>query len=309
MVTYEDELEELRPLLGDEYSDARLARERRQVFSVDPEVRFCAWGGASLLAAAAGVVLKNNLERIGPLALALLIALAAAACYAFVWLRRARASAIDPYILLLGGLLVSADAAFVEKQFHLLGADAPRHFLWLALIHAAGAYLYGSRMLLSLSVAALAAWFGIERALPFDTTADAPRYFVCAAIVFAWRLLHARLSRHDFGPVFEHAVATLAFAGGFAMMVDHQTRALGCFIVVAIAAAVIAWGFYVRRELFVLYAFIYAVIAVDVLVVSNVSADAIALLFLLVSTIAAIAVLLVIHARFHEARPRHGAQP
>jgi len=162
MLSFEPELERLRPLLGHATADALIARERREVFSIQPELRICAWAGAMLLASAAALVLKNNLERIGPLALALMMAVAASACYAFVWRRRARASLVDEYVLLLGALLVSADLAFIENQFDLFGPAGHRHFALLAVVHGAGAYAYRSRTLLTLALAAVAAWLGVS---------------------------------------------------------------------------------------------------------------------------------------------------
>src|SRR5262249_43665328 len=129
MLSYELELERLRPLLGSTTTDALLARDRREVFSLHPEVRILAWSGALALATAAGWVLKNNLDRIGPLALAMAIGVAAIACYGYAWWHRTRATIVDDFIVLLGALLISADVAFVESQFHLLGDDWRRHFL------------------------------------------------------------------------------------------------------------------------------------------------------------------------------------
>src|SRR6185369_3447295 len=112
MLSYEPELESLRPHLGDRAADVLIARERREVFSIYPELRLASWAGVMLLTTAAGIVLKNNLDRIGPLALAVAMGLAAAACYGWVWWRRSRASLVDDYVLLLGALLLSADVGF-----------------------------------------------------------------------------------------------------------------------------------------------------------------------------------------------------
>ena len=41
--SFEPELEALRPRLGDAVTDALIARERREVFSVHPELRIAGW--------------------------------------------------------------------------------------------------------------------------------------------------------------------------------------------------------------------------------------------------------------------------
>jgi hypothetical protein len=306
MVSYERELESLRPILGDANTDTLLAQDRREVFSLHPELRILGWGGAMLLATAAGLVLKNNLDRIGPLALAVLLGLTAASCYAFVWWRRARAGVIDDYVLLLGALLVSADVAFIESQFHLLGHAWHRHFLILAVLHGVTAYRFRSRIVLSLSVAALTAWLGV-REHPFGDASDyAIRAFVCALLLLAWRSAHVRFDRNiaarDFAPTFEHFAANLAFAGSIALMFESATRVLGCLLALAVAAAVIGWGIRTKRELFVLYAFLYAVLAVEVLFAHFVTIDVLIFLFVAVSIIVAIVALFAIHARVREWR-------
>lgn len=297
MLSFEPELEQLRPILGDARADALIARERREVFSLYPELRIAAWAGAMLLASAAGIVLKNNLERIGPLALAMLIAVAACACYAWVWWRRARATVADDYVLLLGGLLVSADLAFVEAQFHLLDRHWPRHFLILAIAHGAGAYAYRSRTLLSLSLAALAAWMGVERRT-FDVSRELSlRAFLTAALVIAWRELHRRLLDDTaFLRVFEHFAANLTLWGGLALASDP-----GYAITIVLAALVVRWGFARRAESFVLYGVVYAMIAAIALLARHLS-DATLALAIFVAIIAAVVVLINIRTRFHERR-------
>ena len=289
MLSYEPELEQLRPLLGDAATNTLVARERREIFSLHPELRILAWGGAMLLATAAGLVLKNNLDRIGPLALSVLMVIAAAACYAFVWWRRARPTIVHDYVLLLGALLVSADVAFVESQFHLLGDAWHRHFLILAIVHGVTAYLYRSRIVLSLSIAAVAAWLGVRQA-PFARGTDyAIRAFACAALLLTWREMHRRFERNprvrDFAPAFEHFAANIAFAGSIALMFANDTRVLGCLLALVVAAVVIFRGVRTKREAFVLYAFLYAVLALDVLVYEIVNEDGVIFFFVVLSII------------------------
>lgn len=325
MLSFEPELNHLRPLLGEETTNTLLARDRREVFSVHAELRIVAWAGAMLLAGAAGIVLKDNLERIGPLALAILIGAAAAGCYAFVWLRRARPSLVDDYILLLGALLVSSDAAFIESQFHVFGDAWYRHFLILAVIHGVAAYAYRSRTLLTLSLAAMAAWLGVNREYPGNATEFALRALEAAGVALMWRTVDARLrfslerralspatgaglrdrhSRKDeaFLPVFEHFAANLASVGAAALLFDDNTRLPGCLAMLVIAGMTIFWGFRTRRELFAIYGFLYAVFAVDVYLIDLVDNENFAYVLVIASMIGSIVALFAIHARFRELR-------
>lgn len=294
MFSLEPELHALRPRLGDAVADALIARERREIFSVHPELRIAGWLGATLLAAAAGVLLKNNLDRIGPLALAVMIGVAAVACYAWTWWRRDRASVVDDYVLLLGALLVSADVAFVESQFHIFGDAWKRHLLLLAVVHGAGAYAYRSRMLLSLSITSLASYIGFDK----DGDPEAIPAFLTAGALLVWRELDRRLRpTTTFSRTFEHFAANIALFGGLTLTDDNEV--VGSLVTIVIAIVVIAWGFRTRHEPFVLYAFVYAVIALDwVLIETFQRIEPVIALIILVSMIAAVAGLLALHARF-----------
>lgn len=273
------------------------APNRREVFSIYPELRIAGWLGATMLAAAAGLLLKNNLDRIGPLALAIGIGVAAVACYAWTWLRRKQPSVVDDYILLLGALLVSADVAFIESQFHVLGDAWKLHLLLLAFVHAAGAYAYNSRILLSLAVTSLGGYLGFDRQRGFDDVALPG--FELAGLLIAWRAVD-RVARPQttFSRTLEHFAANAALIAGLSLMDDYLHA--GTLLTIAVAAAVIAWGFRVRHEPFVLYGFVYGLIAVDWFFLETLS---IAETFvLLVSMIAGVAGLLFLHRWFKERR-------
>lgn len=301
MLSLEPELESLRPILGDARTNALMARERREVFSVYPELRIAAWLGATLLATAAGILLTKNLERSGPLAMSVLMAAAAAACYAWTWLRRARASVVDDYILLLGALLVSADVAFVEAQFHLFDEAWKHHLFILAAVHAIGAYAYGSRTLLSLSIMAVAAWMGFDDDRSYrDLWIPA---LVTAAVLVVWREVDRRWRGPSFSRLFEHFAANIALAGALTLLGRDELR--GGLLTMALAAAVIAWGFHTRSEPFVLYGAIYGVIALDALLIElYFYSGKPAIIIIVVSMIATIATLITLHGHFREERPR-----
>lgn len=279
-----------------------IARERRDVVSLYGELRFLTWGGVMLIVAGVGVLVSKHLDRIGPLAIACVIGIASLACYGYsIWRRRSgRGHLTDDYILLLAALLASAAVGYIESQFHLLGPVWQRHFLILAVLHAVTAYTFDSRLVLSLSITALAAYIGIQQSLDalFDSdTVFAVRAFITAAAVTAWRFLSRRPA---FQPVFDHAAANLAFWGALALVFQRDTRLLGCLIALLFAGAAAWHG--VRRggEAFVIYAWIYGTIAVDVQVCTWLNDDALIFLYLIISTIAAIVGLFVTHARMRK---------
>ncbi len=305
MLSFEPELERLRPQLGDRTTDALIARERREVFSVYPEVRLSAWAGALLIATAVGLFVKNNFDLFDRVFLAAILGAMALACY--IWARRGGKGVVNEYVLLLGALLLSADVGFIEQQFDVFGAHGARHFLLLAIVHGVTAYRFDSRLVLSLSIAALAAWMGIERQANFGIEL-AVRAFACAAVVLVWRAIHVRIpppkgrpeaytTPDTFPRVFEHFAANLALWGGLLLL--DGTPPMAALITTTIAVLVMLWGFRTRVEAFVLYAFVYAVIA-DVGYAMTVVDEELALL---AGMLIAIPVLVLIHRRF-----KRGAQ-
>jgi uncharacterized membrane protein len=307
VLDFTPELEGLRITRGDAAVDPLIARERREVFSIHPEVRIAAWAGALLLAGAIGLFVKNNFELFDKRFIAGALAVLAAACYAWAW-RRERGG-INEYIVLLGALILSADVAFIEQQFDVFGDQGQRHFLVLAVLHGVAAYAFGSKLVLSLSIAALAAWMGLERLDPFAFDSQvAMSAFVCAATLLAWRALDRRFRRRtlvgpqtvvgpqtEFSRVFEHFASHLALLGGLALAPEEEPL-MTCVVTVVLAAVVIAWGFRTKAESFVLYAFVYAVIAIDLYFISR-APDAVDAV-ILATTLVAVPALVMIHRRF-----------
>ena len=139
------------------------------IVSVREEIRILLWVGVLLISTGAGLLVKQNLDRIGPMAIAIALGLAAAGCLLFVW-RRAPAFSwgetdggdlVRDAALLLGALLVAADVAFIEVKFTPLGANWSWHLLIVAAFYAALALRFDSKGLFSLALSSFAAWRGV----------------------------------------------------------------------------------------------------------------------------------------------------
>ncbi len=154
----------------DEERAALFARvARRELVSVRAEIRAALYVGVLLLVSGAGLFLRENYERLGPVAIASAVGAAALACLAwafrrapaFSWGESASPHAAFDYVLLLGALLAAADLGYVEAQTRLLGPAWPWHLLAVAAFYGLLAYRFDSRMLLSLALTSFAAWRGL----------------------------------------------------------------------------------------------------------------------------------------------------
>jgi hypothetical protein len=305
VISLEPELVVLRDtgVLGEAAAARAIVRDRRDAVNIYPELRLLSWAGVMLISTGVGIYITKHLDDIGPLAIAAAIGLAAIACYAWAYWKRSRTAAlVDDYVLLLAALLASADIGYIEHHYHLLGNSWPRHFLFLAILHAATAYFFRSRLVLSLSVASLAAWLGIERR-SIDTIFESAvetsvRAFLCAAIVVTWRAIDRKLRpATTFGSLFDHAAANLAFWASLTLAAHEETRLTGCLIAIALAAASMVYGQRTREGTFVIYAWVYGTIAIDIAVCDTIHDEIFITFYLLVSTIAAIVGLFLTHAR------------
>src|SRR5215468_5082646 len=146
---------------------------RRELVSVRVEIRALLYLGVLLLTSGVGIFVVEHHVDIGRWAIAASIAIASAACLAWVirsaspfsWGEVASPSVAFDYILLLGLLLFASDLAYIEAEFTLLGPQWVHHLLVVASAYVVAAYRWDSRIVLSLALSTLAAWRGVSVSL------------------------------------------------------------------------------------------------------------------------------------------------
>jgi len=267
---------ELRALPPDAPLDAArtqaLRLEGREIFSVRRELLLVLYAAVALLVAGAGLLVKANLDRIGPTALLAGIFIAAAICYAVAL--RARRSGRDrslgeDYVLLLGALLFSAAVGYAEVQFHVFGAGWSRHLLLLAAWHLASAYFFRSRLVLSIALMAFAGWLGVEARIgnlfdaPHRMFGAGPRALLCALLFYAGSRFHTTAqgdAARGFRDVYRQFAVNFGFWGALALGGHASTRWLGAVILLALVVMVGRAGLAERRESFMLYAVGYGTV-------------------------------------------------
>jgi hypothetical protein len=299
--------------IDDATASRALARDRGQVFSLHLELRATLYAGVLLVMGGLGLILARNLDRIGPLAIVLAIALAAAACGVPAVRAKLAGRAVTvagEYLLLLAVLLVSADLAYAERQFTLLGPSWSWHLLLLAIIHAAIAYAFASQIVLAASLASLAGWFGVGGtlgdALHFSqsTPALGARALACAAVITAWRYTDRR-ERPDtrFSDVFDHFAANLAFWGAIAWCLEWPWLVVGLPLLAVLSYASIRRGLDTGREAFLVYGAVYAAIGLCAAAVPRLHGTTMTLGFVLIAVCVAAAALWQLRRRLREPAP------
>ena len=312
MHTLEPELRTLHAegVIDDEAAVRALARDRGAMFSVHAELRAILYAGVLLVMGGIGIILARHLERIGPLGIVLAIGLLAAAC-ALPALRAKRTnrplSVASEYLLLLAALLVSADLAYAERQFALLGPLWSWHLLLLAVVHAALAYAFASPLVLAASLTALAGWFGVGGTLgdalhlSHSSPALGARALACATLIAAWRYADRR-SRPDspFVDVFDHFAANLAFWGTIAWCLEWPWLAAGLPLLATFCYASVRRGLDTGREVFLVYGVVYGAIGLCAAVLPRLHGTTPSLGFALVVVCTAAATLWLLRRRLRE---------
>ena len=291
-----------------------LRAARGELLSVRGELRSLLYLGVLLLVGGVSLLVKENLDRIGPGAIAAAIGLAAAGCLgwalhrapAFSWGKAQSSDWSFDYLLLLGILLLGTDLAYIEAKFTPLGADWAYHLLLMSAVTAAFALRCDSRLCWTLSLSTFAAWRGVaaSRVARAYGSADVPalrlNLILCGLVFVALGLFLRRFDRKaHFEPVttFLGALATLAGVGLLALDPDGSWIAWALvFLVLAAAVAGVALRFR-RFGLFALGA-VSAYIAVTRLVFQLLQEPMLGCLWFSGSSTAMLVLLFLVQRRF-----------
>jgi hypothetical protein len=297
-----------------------LMREARgELVSVRAELRVALYAGVALITAGAGLLVRQNLDRIGPLAIAIGLGAAALACLAWTAARAPRFSwgaapspdlAFD-YLLLLGALLAATDVAYVEVKFSPLGASWPLHLLLVGAFYALLAFRFDSRVLFSLALTTFAAWRGVSvRFLdrePWAWWGD-PRVranAIACGVAFAlagWLLARYRRKLH-FEPVAVNLgclLVLLGLAGGALQGSSRPGWAAYSLLLLLAGAGIAAAAFARGRMVPFALGCLGAYAAISRLVVEPLRSDTAVFAWFSVSAIAAVAGLVAAQRRMRE---------
>jgi hypothetical protein len=271
---------------------ARFGRVARgELVSIRPELRLLLYGGVLAIMGGVGIVVRENLERIGPvtIAISLWVAAIAALFWAlrkaepFTWGQSGPGHLGVDYILLLGVLLTGAAIAYMEVQFTPLGAAWSHHLLFMSLFAAALAFRCDSRMVFGVALTTFAAWRGVatsplERAFwsgPSDEQAVRASALLTGLlfVVLAVVLFQVRRKPH-FAPVASHLGWLLILGSLASGIVLRDGVGVGfSFALLVVGAGLLAWAFWAGAFSLFAMGVIGAYIGLSALVVEFVPAE------------------------------------
>ena len=139
-------------------------------FALGGELRVVLFVSVSLFVGGAGVLIYDNIDTIGHLALLGILAALCLGCYAYafkasgpvVWGHEPKPGLPVDYAILLGALLLAVLAGYAQTAYAVFGKEAAWAAFAIALMQLATAYRFGHAGVLSLAITAFAAWLGLS---------------------------------------------------------------------------------------------------------------------------------------------------
>jgi hypothetical protein len=287
---------------------------RRELVSVRAQLRLLAYAGVLLAAAGVAELVRENLDRIGPLAIASALACGAAGCLAWV-ARRApafsRGESASPdlaldYVLLLGALLAAAALAFVEARFTPLGPAWTWHLLLVCGLYAALAFRYDSRVVFTLALSSFAAWRGVSSArlqgafwLPTDDLVRANAAGCALAFLALGAALRARSLKPHFEPVAAH-LGWLLLLGTAASGLGGAAGRPWALVLIALAAVAGFVGHRQQRFSLMAIGLVAAYVGVSALAVRALQRDGLVFWWFSLTPLAVVVLLFAAHRSLKE---------
>jgi hypothetical protein len=288
---------------------------RGELVSVRADLRLLLYVGVVVTMAGVGLLVQQNLEHIGPLAIASALTLATAACLLWVARRAAPftwAESKDPhlaldFVLLLGVLLLGTDLAFVETWFVGLGGDWPWHLLLLSILTGLLAIRYDSALVFSVALSTFAAWRGTSVSVLGHTVwwwqsrpgALRLNAMACGVVFLLLGALLDRTGRKvHFEPVAVYSGWILILAAVFTGIdTDPESRSGLAFsvLLLAVGGALAAWAFQGRRFLLFALGLLAAYAAASALAFRVVRWDSFPVYWFFVTPLAMLGALLGAH--------------
>lgn len=302
--------------LGDEQASLLLDLHEKRIFPVHRELRFFLYAGILLVVAGAGLTIKQYFADLGDIAIisALTLCFVSAIVYCFVKGRPFDAGEVASphlafdYVLFFGCAFFAMDIAYIETRFSVLGDAWKSYLLISAVLFFFLSYRFDNRLVLSLALSTLAAWFGFTLSewgwLLFS---ENYRLYAIAygAVVFCAGMMLYRLEikRHFFDIYLNFAVHFLCLAlvsgvGKYSIFSIYFPALL------AVCAALAYYAVRVRRFIYLLYAVIYGYIGVSIIVVDYLHHSTfITFIYFILSSLLVIRVIYKMSRQFREEEP------
>lgn len=283
-----------------------------KIFSVHRELRFFLYIGILLIITGAGLTIKQYFANLGDIAIisALTSCFMAAFSYCFITgfpFSTDEVASPDiafDYVLFFGCAFFAMNIAYIEAQFHPLGDSWKMYLLISFALFILLAYRFDNRLVLSMALSTLAAWFGFTLSayrVSFET------YYREYAIIYGILVLllgillyRLEIKKHLFDIYLNFAVhfLCLALIEGVAR---YKIFSLYFPALILTCIALALYSMKVRKFLYMLYAVIYGYIGISIVIVDNIlSKTSLIFIYFILTSLLVIGAIFIISRQFKE---------
>ncbi|HTZ41195.1 MAG TPA: DUF2157 domain-containing protein, partial [Syntrophales bacterium] len=155
--------------------DVLMELHLKKRYSMHQELRAAIYIGVLLVTAGLGLTIRQYFAQLGDIAIIGSLTLGALAAFLYCFLKSKPYSSgevespniLFDYVLLFGCTLYAADVGYIETQFRILGDSWHNYLLVSAALFFFLAYRFDNRLVLSMALSTLAAWFGFQLSARF----------------------------------------------------------------------------------------------------------------------------------------------
>ena len=279
--------------------DTLIAIVRKERFSVFVELNVLLYLGVLSLVAGVGWTINNYFADLGDAAI--LIGLTALLMSSLYYCFSHEPGMVVDYILYLACLTLAAELAYIEARFEVLRDHWDYYVLLSAFVYFFFAYRFDNRLVLSLALSTLAAWFGVKISRFDLISSDSLR---AAAIGYGLivsggglLLAHHGIKKH-YLETYLHVGANVLFIALVSGAIDRNANWMYLLGLVALAVVSIQAGVHFRRFVFVVYGTIYGYLGVSGEILRRLGTDTAALWYIVVSSTIVILAIVMLARRF-----------
>src|SRR5438552_10458533 len=264
--------------------DSLIAIVRKERFSVFVELNVLLYLGVLSLVGGVGWTINTYFADLGDAAI--LIGLTALLTSSLYYCFSHKPGMVVDYILYLACLTLAAELVYIEARFEVLRDHWDYNVLLSAMVYFFFAYRFDNRLVLSLALSTLAAWFGVKISR-FDLISnDSLRASAIGygLIVSGGGLLlaHRGIKKH-YLETYLHVGENVLFMALVSGAIDRNANWMYLPGLVVLAVVSIRAGLHFRRFVFVVYGTIYGYMRVSVDILMRLGTDTWALSYIGVS--------------------------
>ena len=285
---------------------------KKKLFSVHQELRFSFYAGILLVIAGLGLTIKQYFAQLGDIAI--IGSLTAGSLSSFIYCfakgnsyshkEVASPNIAFDYILFFGCTLYSMDIAYSETQFHVLGNLWNNYLLASFVLFLFLAYRYDNRVVLSLALSTLAAWFGFTVTESRFSFQEYHRLYAiaysCLTLLIGIFLYRLAVKKHFFDIYLNFATHFL-FVALLSGVIHYKLFSLYFLCFLAACVILVLYSLRTKRFLYMLYAIIYGYIGISIVGLDIIRRNTfLVLTYFIVTSLAVIVLIFSLSRKFKE---------